>query len=716
MANYTIGLAGLQNTSLAIDTTSNNIANANTVGYKAGDYVFADQYFKATSPSDSNRVGLGSQRLAVRRPLTYGTINNSANPLDMAIGGDGWFRVLTNPDDPTSLNYTRNGQFAVDKNGWIVNENGMYLTGYQPSADGTRVLDDIRGPGSTNGKLKMPADFANGVQTTVSTISATLDSRENAFVKGIGNTGVAFDPNQNTFNAQTTQTIFDLNGASHTLNVYYRRVTDSNMTISVSSSGYSYAPGPNNSPNTLQRTAVTLPPTSTLSIVSAPKNTILSKAAGYTATTLGTDSSITLSTNLVKGDKVYMNGVDTGLTVAASVNAGTVASDGITFNGSLSVPSGAVFTFFPSDAVGKPAANASSGATQFTFTSDGNTPAPTVGQKLYLNGVDTGSVVTLVTTNGSVSTVTVDTALPSNILAPVAAVTANPSATPPVSAVSAVPGTPVTFKTVLDMNLVAPDGTNIAVKGTSNNPALGQPLTALRENVEVYASIDGTRFYNTDAASSSDRVQTPEVQGSYRAVAVIGMIGGRNIDSLMTDAASGKPVFSTKAKLTTTVSNGSQQSSVIPLIFDLDLSGTQLQASSFQMNQSSQNGEARSQLSSVSIDSNGQIVGVYGNGRQIVAGAIALAHFDASEQLVPTGGNSFAPSYRSGTEGDNGVRIGRPGEGSFGAIKSQAVEQSNVDLSNELVKLMLLQRVYSANSQSLRAFDQTMQDTIRMVG
>ena len=47
MSNYTIALAGLQNTSLAIDTTSNNIANANTVGYKAGEYVFADQFVKA---------------------------------------------------------------------------------------------------------------------------------------------------------------------------------------------------------------------------------------------------------------------------------------------------------------------------------------------------------------------------------------------------------------------------------------------------------------------------------------------------------------------------------------------------------------------------------------------------------------------------------------------------------------------------------------------
>jgi len=74
MSNYTIGLAGLQNTALAIDNTSNNIANANTVGYKAGEYIFADQYFKAIDPSDANRVGQGSQRLAVRRALTYGTM------------------------------------------------------------------------------------------------------------------------------------------------------------------------------------------------------------------------------------------------------------------------------------------------------------------------------------------------------------------------------------------------------------------------------------------------------------------------------------------------------------------------------------------------------------------------------------------------------------------------------------------------------------------
>jgi flagellar hook protein FlgE len=153
MSNYTIGLSGLQNTSAAIDNTRNNIANANTVGYKQGEYVFADQYIKAVNPGDVNRIGLGSQRLAVRRALTNGTVQNTQNPLDMAITGDGYFRVLSDPSDPSSMNYTRNGQFAVDKNGYIVNENGMYLTGFQPSSDGTTVTTDLRGLGTLNGKL-----------------------------------------------------------------------------------------------------------------------------------------------------------------------------------------------------------------------------------------------------------------------------------------------------------------------------------------------------------------------------------------------------------------------------------------------------------------------------------------------------------------------------------------------------------------------------------
>ena len=694
MSNYTVALSGLQNTSLAIDTTSNNIANANTVGYKAGEYVFADQYFQAVNPSDPNRVGLGTQRLAVRRPLTYGTINNSQNPLDMAIGGDGWFRILSDKNDPKSLNYTRNGQFAVAKDGFIVNENGMYLTGYQPTADGSAVTDTL-------GTLKMPDDYANGEQTQVSRIDAVLDSRENAFVKG---SGVAFDPAQNTFNSKTTQIIYDSNGTSHTLETYYRRVTDSKLQITSGSSGYTYTPGEASAPNTLATTSVTIPKTSVMTVQTAPITSLLGSATGKTGVGTG-NATINLSGTTVAGaalavgDKVYMNGVDTGLTVATAVTSGASIST-ITVAGTptIDIPSNASFTFYKKDIT------ATATNTTVTATTDGNawsiinTPTTdlTVGQRLFVNGIDSGVNIASIGTG----TVTLDGALPSSVLS-----------------TGALSSTSLTFKQSLDMTLIAPDGTNLVVQGTTNKQASNTILNAVQANVEVYASIDGKFYNHTDATNTySNKAITEDVPGvgGYGAVARIGLVAGRNIDSLVTDFGTGKPMFSTKVTLTTKVSNGSQQSTTIPLIYDLDLSNTQLQASSFQVTASVQDGEPRSELASVSIDAGGNIVGIYGNGRKIFAGQVALAHFDASEQLVPTGGNSFAPSYMSGTEGDEGVTVGRPGEGSFGQLKQNAVEQSNVDLSNELVKLMILQRSYSANSQSMRAFDQTLQDTIRM--
>jgi flagellar hook protein FlgE len=692
MSNFTIGLAGLQNTSLAIDNTSNNIANANTVGYKAGEYIFADQYFKAIDPSDANRVGQGSQRLAVRRALTYGTMQNSQNPLDMAIGGDGWFRVLSNPEDPSSMHYTRNGQFAIDKNGWIVNQNGMYLTGFQPTSDKTGVSDDTRGLGTTNGKLRMPPDYANGVQTRVSKISAILDSRENAFVVA---GGVAFDPTQNTFNSRTTQTIFDSNGTGHTLDVYYRRVTDSNLRITSNATGYVYTPGAAASPNTLSDTQVVIPGASALTVQTAPITNVLGKITGQTTTENGsiTFDSKVAAAEIPAGAKIFMNGIDTGLKVATGGGkalGATFTSISVT-GAALNIPASASFTFYPADTETTVTAQAAIGASTVVLTAGS---AALIGTRLFAGSTDTGLTVTAY--NADTKTATLNGTLSAAIT------TASPA---------------VTFKKTLDMTLTAPDGTSIVVQGTTNKPASDSILTAVRSNVEVYASINGVFYSNdTSAAAFSNKGAAAETPGTgtYKTVATMGFIGGRNIDSLITDTGSGKPVFSTTTKLTTRVSAGSQQATTIPLIFELDLSDTQMQASSFMVNQSYQNGEPRSELSSVTIDGTGTIVGVYGNGRKIVAGQIALAQFDADEQLIPAGNNVFAPSYRSGTEGDNGVRIGRAGDGSFGEIKSMAVEASTVDLSNELVKLMILQRMYSANSQSLKAFDQTLRDTIQM--
>ena len=713
MSNWTIGLSGLENTSLAIDTTSNNIANANTVGYKSSTFVFADQYIQAISTSSPDAVGMGTKEEAVSRPLTTGTITNSSNPLDMAITGDGWFRVLTNPSDPTSLNYTRDGQFAVDKNGYIVTQGGMYLTGYQPTADGTAVTDDTRGPGNTNGKLKMPPAFANGTQTSTSTISAVLDSRENAFVKA---SGVAFDPTQTgTYNDKTTQTIYDSNGTSHTLDVYYRRITDSSLQItSNSTGGYTYSPGPTASPNTSQTTNVVIPMTSALTVTTPASNTLQGATTGTpslggsvgSSGTLNLSAAQPLTSAMNVGDHIYINGIDSGLTVATAAASGTNISSISVIGANTQIPANAAITLYPADitkttgsvalaTVGTPTA----GSTSLSMLNGSGQTNAIIGTRVFIGGVDTGVTVSSVSTAIPNDTVNLSGPLPAGTYAS---------------------GASLSFKQNLSMTLTAPDGTAIAVTGTTNHQNSGTILNAAESKVEVYAAVDGVFYSPTNTNNGLPHSNFTNISaetagaGGYQPIALIGEVAGRNIDSLITDAASGKPMFSTKITLSSQVANGTSQTDTIPLIYNLDLSGTQLQASSFQVTNSVQNGEARSQLSSVSIDSSGTIVGVYGDGRKLYAGQIALAHFDASQNLIPTTGNAFAPSYLSGTEGDNGVIIGKAGQGSFGAIQSQALEQSNVDLSGQLVQLMILQRMYSADSQSVRAFDQTMTTTIQM--
>ena len=106
----------------------------------------------------------------------------------------------------------------------------------------------------------------------------------------------------------------------------------------------------------------------------------------------------------------------------------------------------------------------------------------------------------------------------------------------------------------------------------------------------------------------------------------------------------------------------------------------------------------------------------YGTGKQHFVGQLALVNFDNAEGLIPVGNNAFAASMASGTESSpNGVQVGRAGNGIMGDIKAKALESSNVDMASELVRLMVLQRSYSASSQTMRAYDQALRDVIQMV-
>jgi flagellar hook-basal body protein len=393
---------------------------------------------------------------------------------------------------------------------------------------------------------------------------------------------------------------------------------------------------------------------------------------------------------------VFINGVDSGTTVGSISASNATPANQVILAGAatLSVPSGATVTFYDSDNSQSIHATAiAKEATSLTMAASAVSGA-VVGDKVFIGTdgkTDTGATITAI----SGLSVTVSKAISSTAL--------SSNAT-------------VSFKHSLSMTLITPDGTEVAVKGASNKKNSSELLTTTVSQVEVYASVDGT-FYNypTDGSVSSSRTITPEVTGGYKPVATMNFMGGQNIDAMVKDSMSGDPMFKTTTKLTSRVTNQAGGSS--DLIFELDLSGTQMHAGAFQMTKSTQNGEAVARLTNVTVDNAGRIVGVYGTGKQQFIGQVAMVNFDNEEGLIPVGKNAFAASNITGTEQDGtGVSVGRAGTGVMGEIRSQALESSNVDLANELVRLMILQRSYSANSQSLKAVDQTLRDTLQMVG
>ena len=693
MSNIATALSGLQNVSLAIDTVSNNIANANTIGYKAGEYVFATQFPSTSNSSDQPATGTGGQSLGVRRPMTQGAITNSANPLDLAISGKGMFRLLQGSGsaatvDPSSVYYSRNGQFGVDKNGYIVNENGMFLTGYQPSMDGNQITDDLI---KNNGLLRMPANNLPGNATTTSTMSAMLNSTSTAFTK---TANVSFDPTQATYNNKTTQTVFDSTGNSHTLEVYYRRITDSTLSITSGTTGYTYSPSNSSSPNTLGTTSVLLNKETVLRVNTAPVASSLTSVAstGNSLTLTAAPSNAGAAVTALTGLKVFVNGIDSGVNVGTY---NTAASTTLPLTGNITIPSGAAVTLYDPDVT--LGCTAISGTASNTLTLGADHASVKAGDKLYFGSplVDSG-VTVLSKSSGSSAPFTVT-----------------------LSSAITTAATTAVFKHALSMTLITPDGAEIPVTGATNKKMSGEILTTTTSQVEVYASIDGKFYDYQDASTFSNRAANPETQGAagtgYKTVAKLSFMGGQNIDTIVKDSLSGDPMFKTITKLTSRVTNQAGGSS--DLIIDLNLSGTELHAGSFQINKSTQNGEAVARLTNITVDNAGRIVGVYGTGKQQFIGQVAMVSFDNEEGLIPVSKNAFTASSMTGTEQDGiGVTVGRAGTGVLGEIRSQALESSNVDLANELVRLMILQRSYSANSQSLKAVDQTLRDTLQMVG
>ena len=150
------GLSGLNAAAQNLDVIGNNIANSGTVGFKSATASFADVYA-------SSRVGLGVKVSAINQRFTVGSVTGGGGEYDIAIdGAKGMFRVT---DQAGAVMYTRNGEFLVDKNNFIVNAQGYRLTGYPPGSIGANPVE-----------LQLPTANVAPLATTSATTVANLDA------------------------------------------------------------------------------------------------------------------------------------------------------------------------------------------------------------------------------------------------------------------------------------------------------------------------------------------------------------------------------------------------------------------------------------------------------------------------------------------------------------------------------------------------------------
>ena len=122
-----------------------------------------------------------------------------------------------------------------------------------------------------------------------------------------------------------------------------------------------------------------------------------------------------------------------------------------------------------------------------------------------------------------------------------------------------------------------------------------------------------------------------------------------------------------------------------------------------------QDGYAPGQLSGITIEDNGIIMARYSNGQSKPGGQIEIANFRNVQGLMPLGGNTWARSFTSGDP-----VVGVPGDGNLGSLRAGALEESNVDLTGELVNMITAQRVYQANAQTIKTQDQVLSTLVNL--
>lgn len=672
MAGFNTAVTGLKAATTDLDVTGNNIANSSTIGFKSSRTEFGDIYATAVvGAGSSNTPGSGVTVSDIAQDFSAGTIEFTNNNLDLAINGSGFFQL---DDGKGGVTYTRAGAFELDKNGFIVSKSGKYLQGYGLDSKGNRL---------PIGNLAVTEKESKPSATESIDLSFNIDSREDA-TKLLQ----PYDKDEaGSFTYSTTMRSFDSLGNEHTIKFNFVEQAPINE-----SRNYTLAGDPGNVQLSSRTGAVT--PTF---VTATDFNTTTGEltAAGLTKlaslqsvderirTVKLVDDSIADPSKTTFSLEVVFNSSSTGYgdLVINSPAAASITGTSVTTNPSNEVQSFA-FNTGAGEALAGDVVEAGGIAFQLggvDFQFEAGDSIDEVGaeiqaqQSLIIDRYpDVQSVIFNSKTNAIDVTFKAEAGSVKNDV----------------------------LKLVDTANDVFADGVD-----TSGNPSGGFPSSVYEGDnsylgyYRTYAYLNGETQLELGKPNDPGESVTTSDEGPI--LLKFDPSNGLLDEVNGTTVVAGAPV----PKLTIYGADPADPGTTI----ELDLEGSTQFASASIVKQSQQDGYPKGDLIGVSFGLNGEMIASFSNGENQNLGVVAFATFENQSGLQPSGNTEWTATLTSGD-----AILNPPGTGLNGTLRSAALEQSNVDLSTELVKLIEAQRNYQANSKTLETLNTVTQAILQI--
>jgi flagellar hook protein FlgE len=221
--SFSTALSGLNAATADLNVKSNNIANVNTTGFKESRAEFGDVFaISAFGTTSRTAVGNGVVLQNVAQQFSQGNLEFTDNALDLAISGEGFFALAPELGSDEVI-YTRAGEFGVNKDGYIVSNEGWFLRAFPVDSAGQISATSM----NATGPIQLPPSVGAPEATTELLIATNVPSTAPGIDDGAAGI-LAIDPTDATsYNFSTSATIFDSLGNEHIVTTYYQHI-DSN--------------------------------------------------------------------------------------------------------------------------------------------------------------------------------------------------------------------------------------------------------------------------------------------------------------------------------------------------------------------------------------------------------------------------------------------------------------------------------------------------------